>query len=505
MTTPPSLETMRKLAGGRLATPRGGHASSRPATHRFLPLEAYPRLVLLAQQPAGKAGIFVMFALLLAPLNTLWLPISIAAAASGLAGRHRGLIVATGTLAVWFLQPGWFDWTAPQVAARHQGLVTQIDLTSLRALMISVVLLLSVAVLYWGRLAPRMTLARRPVLTLLTIVLALMTIGSSGILQGYPLVLLWSFVSTLVACMWFLSYALVEQRSTGIGPPVVQLGAFHAFWGSSKTPIGKGAAYLKKVEAQDHQELAVAQLTGLKLIAWTTVLSLLWHPVRILSIDVLQLPTLDLALERHVAGQPYPWHICWAATVYAFFESMLSLVVWGNACVAAARIAGYRLLRNTWRPLSATTFAEFWNRYYYYYKELLVDFFFFPTFLRCFKRHQRLRLFFATFMAAGVGNFLYHFTRDARYVADLGLGGALRGFQAFGFYCATLGIAIGISQMRSAKRAVRKGWLRRQFIPSLTVLLFYCLMQVFMHTYSPFSLGDHFSFVLRLLGSDVWM
>jgi hypothetical protein len=39
---------------------------------------------------------------------------------------------------------------------------------------------------------------------------------------------------------------------------------------------------------------------------------------------------------------------------------------------------------------------------------VLVNFFFFPTFTRHFKKHPRLRMFAAVFMAAFVGNLYYH-------------------------------------------------------------------------------------------------
>src|SRR5579864_6711728 len=113
-----------------------------------------------------------------------------------------------------------------------------------------------------------------------------------------------------------------------------------------------------------------------------------------------------------MGNQSYPWYICWASMIYTFFHNMLEMAIFGGPIVAVARLAGYRLLRNTYRPLSATTLVEFWNRYYFYYKELLVEVFFFPTFFRCFQTHKRLRIFFATFMAATVGNFIFHFMRD---------------------------------------------------------------------------------------------
>jgi hypothetical protein len=39
------------------------------------------------------------------------------------------------------------------------------------------------------------------------------------------------------------------------------------------TPFGKGIAYLQKFEARTPEDLAVTQLKGLKLAAWTLLLA----------------------------------------------------------------------------------------------------------------------------------------------------------------------------------------------------------------------------------------
>ena len=131
-----------------------------------------------------------------------------------------------------------------------------------------------------------------------------------------------------------------------------------------------------------------------------------------------------------------------------FVEDVLNISVWGGIIIASARMAGFRLLRNTYRPLEARTLAEFWNRYYFYYKELLVDHFFYPAFLRYFRTNRKLRMFFATFAAACVGNLIFHFIRDIHFVAELGLWRALSGEASHAFY--TFVLAIGVACRRCA-------------------------------------------------------
>ena len=281
-----------------------------------------------------------------------------------------------------------------------------------------------------------------------------------------------------------------------------QLGVFHPFWGSTSTPFGKGAEYLRKVEAKTPRDLAITQIKGLKLLMWVHVLTLLNYLLQFCARSVLGIPNLRHAIEQHIVGQSYPWYICWASLIHSLFHEMLELAIWGGSIVASARLAGYRLLRNTYRPLTSTTLVDFWNRYYYYYKELLVAMFFFPTFFRCFKTHKRLRLFFATIMAATVGNFIYHFMRDIRstYTPSVGFAQQFLGFQTFAFYCVVLGVGLGLSQMRIHLKKTHQGWVRRQLVPSISVLGFYCILQIFAVTYSQYSLMDHFSFLFHIFG-----
>jgi hypothetical protein len=76
---------------------------------------------------------------------------------------------------------------------------------------------------------------------------------------------------------------------------------------------------------------------------------------------------------------------------------------------------------------------DYFNRFHYYFKELLVDFFFIPTFFKMFRNYPRLRMFFATFMAAGVGNAIWHFSRDINLVATVGPAASLETYTSYAF------------------------------------------------------------------------
>lgn len=70
--------------------------------------------------------------------------------------------------------------------------------------------------------------------------------------------------------------------------------------------------------------------------------------------------------------------------------------------------------------------------------------FFLPTCFKVFKNHPRFRMFFATFMAAGVGNALFHFLREIDRVNSMGVVAALESYGSYLFYCVVLATGMGM-------------------------------------------------------------
>jgi D-alanyl-lipoteichoic acid acyltransferase DltB (MBOAT superfamily) len=199
------------------------------------------------------------------------------------------------------------------------------------------------------------------------------------------------------------------------------------------------------------------------------------------------------------AGSRIPSLAAWLIVIAHFIEALLGLYIAGNTVVACCRMAGFYILRNTYRPLQAQTIAEFWNRYYYYFKELLVEFFFFPTYMRYFKKYRRVRMLAATISAATLGNMAYHFFRDFYYVADLGIFAALSGFQVYAFYSLLLGIGIGASQLRAHRSdSLRSASPIRRAISCVIVVTFFCLLEVFDYESRSHTLASHLVFFTAL-------
>jgi hypothetical protein len=485
-----------------LGKPFGHIATTRPLRDLWA-IDKRERVVSLAQTPLGKLILVLLFATVFAALaksTAASLPLVVTAAAFAYLPNYRnwiGLAAAFGVLA-WHLVHG-VGLEGTHAILLQEGIDNSIALT------LRIAALITYFACAWGALTlvrrnKTLFFARRPVLSLIGVTALLCGLAASPLLHGLPRAALWTFLSVFAAYIWFFAYAVQDQRSREPGPLNFQVGIFEPFWGSSSTPFGKGAAFLRKHQSNTAEDLAITQLKGLKLLVWAMLLTLTSNVLGELLEGPLGIPKLELAHAALMKGEPYPVSTNWASLIWSTFGGALSLAIWGHKIIAVARLAGFRLPRNTWRPLEARTLAEFWNRYYYYFKELLVEFFLFPTFLKAFRKHPRLRVFFATFMAAGVGNALYHFIREINTVAIVGLAKAAEDYTSYLLYCLVLAIGIGISQARM--RAGRK--------PSLTLLgalwsmlcvwTFFVLLHVFGYPTRNFPLGDRFSFFANLFG-----
>lgn len=497
---------MQRAADALAAALRRYGVGAHPREWRMPPIETYPQVVAFAQTAAGKFVLFALFAALMSLLGEgPWMAMTLVAAAVSLAGRHRHHAAFIGTAALLALAPGWFEYRAVFAAAQQESLYDSLRFGYVRAGTLLACVPLAVVALHLARRFREHPLGRRPVFAQHLLYLCLLGLAAASLLDGVPQVLLWSLTAVFAAYFWFLAYALIDQRRREPPSLFLQLATFHPFFGGTTVPMAKGAAHFAGVEARTAEALAVTQLKGLKLLAWAFFLKALLWAYRKAVYSKLGIPPLWLAFERYLADGTSPGSLGTLSIVASFLEQLLLMAVWGHVVVATARLAGFRLLRSSWRPLSSRTIAEFWNRYFYYFKEILVNVYFYPTYLRWFKRHPRLRLAFATFVAAGVGNWFFHFNLENYRIPRDGLGAALGHMQTYAFYCALLVGGIVLSQLRARRPDPDAGWLRRQFVPSLGVALFYCFLSFFDGPQRHAALSDHFAFLFEVLGVSRWI
>ncbi len=195
----------------------------------------------------------------------------------------------------------------------------------------------------------------------------------------------------------------------------------------------------------------------------------------------LDLPAIRVILQDGPGVHP-PW-MGWVAIYGDLFVRVLKLAVYGHVVVGYARLCGFYLFRNTYKPLLAETIIDFWNRFYYYFKELLVEMFFYPAFYRSAWANPRLRILIAVFVAAFAGNAYYHLLRDFSVVRAGDWVELATYWIPRLSYCFLLAIGIWVSMLRQQelrKRAGPPGGRLRRLRAIAGVWTYFGLLQVWL-------------------------
>lgn len=459
------------------------HSPAERAPQTLIPrIEANPRVVAFAQTAAGKIAMLACAAVLFY-FRGVRDPVVIAV----LAGifflpQHTWTLMALSGI-YWM----------PSMVGGGFGLNQRI---------VASVLAVSVTSLLWMivRRGAAGWVGRNPRVTLLGVFAA--SVAAALIAPaGLSSKLLWPLAASLSACLWIFSFALTDRADTSLWPNAAMFFSFFPTVFASTTPFFKRPSAMRRMQAKTPEERAVVQLKGLKLLAWSILLAILWATLDTVC-GAAGIPKLPDAIALSTARHPPAWYLCWASLLAGFADSVLRTALWGNTVVAGCRLAGFRLLRNSYRPLESRTVVDFWNRYYYYFKELIADFFFYPVYMRYFKRHPRLRMLFATWVSVGLGVPLFHFVRDINVVRELGLWRAVTGYHVYLCYATMLSLGIGVSQIRkmNAPRPREGSFLRTRVFPIAGVILFFCFLQVFDELRRTVPIREHLLFLTRLVG-----
>jgi len=434
-------------------TVRSGSPAAGNGLRQALAIDERDAFIACAQTGAGRMLLLLAAMAAVIPHFGIWTGALAAAAAMGAvvwpARRTAILFAATWLSACLNTLLGEVDTLANiRAVLAQEGMAASLGPVLAMAFLFAL-FIASFAVLRHARQAPQSLFARRPLLLMLAAEALLCAAGGIGLLHGWPRVLVWSALFIFTPYLWFLPFAIADLRSRTPSPLPLQMTLLRPYWSPAYLPFGKGASFLRKHLSTTPQEIAVTQLKAIKLLVWANLLFGLLAVLGWLFDARMAVPDVDAAINAFLAGRPYPRLMGWAAIVLAVARYALQVAAWAHLFIGIARLAGYRLPRGSWRPLQARTLMDYFNRFHYYFKELLVDLFFMPTFFRLFKRHPHLRMFFATFMAAGVGNALWHFTRNIDEVAINGLGSALTSYTSYLFYAAVLAAGVGMSQVRA--------------------------------------------------------
>jgi hypothetical protein len=96
-----------------------------------------------------------------------------------------------------------------------------------------------------------------------------------------------------------------------------------------------------------------------------------------------------------------------------------------------------------------------------------------------FKKSPKLRIAFATFCAAGAGNFLFHAARDTHIFVDNSMWEALSMYQSVWIYFLALAVGLIFSQINPYKIKPEHGFFRYEIVTRLNVCAFFCLVKIF--------------------------
>ncbi len=194
----------------------------------------------------------------------------------------------------------------------------------------------------------------------------------------------------------------------------------------------------------------------------------------------------------------------WMLLLYTFMSFYLLWTAVAHLKVGLWRLFGYDIEPYFQKPFLSTNLVEFWKRYSYYYREFLVRVFYYPVFLRFFKKNLKLRIFVATFAAAGFGNMLYHVMYDCLYygITLKVVGAQLRTFP----YYVLLGIAIATTQVwllrrRGKRRPWTWGWkIGQDILAVIGTIGLFILIRPFHHVPLDHSIMDSVRLVFAALG-----
>jgi len=467
-----------------------------------------PRLIALAATPGGRLGIALLAAALAPHKAMVVVPALLLFAL--FPARRIEILAAAGLFALALKVP-------PEVRQ-----ASRLSMLLAMAVLVAVIYAIYRAAREFGRLPSWAGNRSQVLLHLLLLGLTgamVLAAGPWGLLDGSRLG--WTaagLVPLLFFVLWRASYVLQAGRSGAARGTRFIDHWFYVIppWGGSMVPYGKGYEYLRQHRVEGREAIAASQLAGLKLLLlamlWSGVYALLQAavhgqplpaPAAGIALPSLEWPRLGALIATGPAAAPIG--VRWAILVIELIEATLHIAVTGHVIIGLLRLFGFRVFRNTYRPLLATSIVEFWNRFYYYFKELLVQFFFFPAYLRWFRKSPKLRMFTAVMLAAGMGNLYYHFVRDVYLYTGNGPRAGADMLASRALYCVLLGLGIFASMLREQKRRGKKAPATR-WTPLVNVRriagvwLFYSLIHIWSVGPLKLDFAARTAFFLSLLG-----
>lgn len=271
-----------------------------------------------------------------------------------------------------------------------------------------------------------------------------------------------------------------------------------SFWNWSVLPIPKSYNHLNASQVNLNQTTTL-HLRALKLLLWASFLGGLEYVLSTFT-NYLHIPRLETLILNSSLSSSSTIGTNWLSVITEFLLNLLSLTVGSHIAVAVIRFCGWDIKRNVYSPFKANSISDFFNRYYFYFKELLLDIFFYPAYFAFFKRNNALRLFTATLLSAGLGNFLFHFFLSFPRIITQDLAGALQKSSIYAFYCLLLSFVLFISQNARLSSVIKKRSLLSSIFIKSRIIFVFLMLNIFLESSGTTTLKQHLSFTLALFG-----
>lgn len=412
--------------------------------------------------------------------------------------RRLAIIGLTGT-AYFLLRPfkiaPFYDQFEAALSVRHSAILSNLSLVATGLAFIA----FSYAMIVNVRTKRFEFAANQPFAFMVLVMTALTALTLALPRDGWAFAAAWIALAYLASTCFFLGYILMDVRTKNPAPLATQIGFLRPFWAGFAPPI-KGPTYILKFEAKDDEALAVSRLKAVKLAVWALTLFLIWeYGFNRGLYGELAFPRLDALIIATANGEASSILLRWAAVGVDFMAVVVFMGAAVHATVATIRMAGFNIPRGMVRPLASRSIAEFWGRYLFYFKEMLVDFFFYPAFRRFFKSSPKLRMAFATFCAAFIGNILFDLIHVLPLMATEGFWMIMERYVSYALYAGIMTTGIIWSQL-AIKPKPEDGWFRYDVLPRVQVIGFFALLQVIDDSFGDAPVLDRLAYYGSLVG-----
>jgi hypothetical protein len=243
---------------------------------RIIPqLETYPSIVRLAQTVPGKILLLALAAAGFYASRSSWRVFTVVLSAATFLPQYRRQIVLTSTI-IFTVDATWGSYFGSLAWQNNNSTLAGAEGFKFTMLFTAVTFALAWTLFSLASKYRRSLLGKRPILALLSGFLLCLAMASWLPMSNHLRDTVFLSLTVFSGYIWYIGYSLLDLKSQAPDPFWRQASTYRPIWSIDPTHSGKGAAYWRRIEAADSEQLAITQLKGLKLLAWTLLLRIMY-------------------------------------------------------------------------------------------------------------------------------------------------------------------------------------------------------------------------------------